>query len=288
MDRQEAGVGVFFKQAMDRMKSRCGLAALAVVLLLPGFAFCWPFGGESKTKEKEVSTLSVDASDVFVRLAGERSRRASELEMLARLSTEKKTELAGIDEQLRNRYGMDPGQVYTLDATNRAIQLVVSKPPAQAGGKPTQEKIPHRVFPDDKSCDEFFNVVVAKRLTVRQIEVFDELLREKNMELSRVKDALKQRFKIDPERNYRYDAKTRKVFEVIPPKAEKPAPAPAAPKQKLFGKETSLQQAVSKTGSGGLPTAQDVRAPFEKTVKAKAPPVAANNEKASAPAPAKK
>ena len=285
MDRQEAGVGVFFKQAMDRMKSRCGLAALAVVLLLPGFAFCWPFGGESKTKEKEVSTLSVDASDVFVRLAGERSRRASELEMLARLSTEKKTELAGIDEQLRNRYGMDPGQVYTLDATNRAIQLVVSKPPAQAGGKPTQEKIPHRVFPDDKSCDEFFNVVVAKRLTVRQIEVFDELLREKNMELSRVKDALKQRFKIDPERNYRYDAKTRKVFEVIPPKADAPVAAPKdAVRQSARSAEPS-RPAVAKQVVGGLPTANDVRAPFEK---AKAPSGVAKDVKAAAPAAVKK
>lgn len=285
MDRQEAGVGVFFKQAMDRMKSRCGLAALAVVLLLPGFAFCWPFGGESKTKEKEVSTLSVDASDVFVRLAGERSRRASELEMLARLSTEKKTELAGIDEQLRNRYGMDPGQVYTLDATNRAIQLVVSKPPAQAGGKPTQEKIPHRVFPDDKSCDEFFNVVVAKRLTVRQIEVFDELLREKNMELSRVKDALKQRFKIDPERNYRYDAKTRKVFEVIPPKADAPVAAPKdAVRQSARSAEPS-RPAVAKQVVGGLPTANDVRAPFEKD---KAPSGAAKDVKTPASTTVKK
>lgn len=285
MDRQEAGVGVFFKQAMDRMKSRCGLAGLAILLLLPGFAFCWPFGGDPKAKEKEVSTLPADASDVFVRLAGERSLRTSELEVLARLSTEKKAELAGINEQLRNRYGMDPGQVYTLDATNRAIQLVVSKPPAQAGGKPTQEKIPHRVFPDDKSCDEFFNVVIAKRMTIRQIEVFDELVREKTLELSRVKDALKQRFKIDPERNYRYDAKARKLFEVLPPKGDAPVAAPKDVVRQPARSAEPSRPAAPQRVAGGLPTANDVRAPFEK---AKAPSGVAKDVKAAAPAAVKK
>lgn len=285
MDRQQAGIGGCIGQTGKHSQLRYRQAGLAIVLLLPGFAGCWPFGDDSKAKEKEVSTLSVDASDVFVRLAGERSRRTSELEVIARLSTEKKTELAGIDEQLRNRYGMDPGQVYMLDATNRAIQLVVSKPPAQAGGKPTQEKIPHRVFPDDKSCDEFFNVVLAKRMTVRQIEVFDELVREKTMEMSRVKDALKQRFQIDPERNYRYDAKTRKVYEVLPPKAEKPAPAPTTPRKKLFSSEKPPRPTVAKTGVGGLPTAQDVRAPFEK---GKTPVTGAKGVKSPASSAAKK
>lgn len=285
MDKRKAGICGCVKLAVGHSKIRHGLMGLAIVLLLPGFACCWPFGGQSKSKEKEVSTLSVDASDVFVRLAGERSLRSSELEVLARLSAEKKAELAGIDEQLRNRYGMDAGQVYTLDATNRTIQLVVSKPPAQAGGKPTQEKIPHRVFPDDKSCDAFFNVVLAKRMTVRQIEVFNELVREKSLEMSRIKDVLKQRFKIDPERNYRYDAKTRKVYEVLPPKAEKPAPAPTTPRKKLFSSEKPPRPTVAKTGVGGLPTAQDVRAPFEKTqvpsgaAKAVKPPAASAAKK---------
>ena len=274
------------KQGRFKHRVSIGMGLVVVLLLVAASACAWPFGGgESKPKEKEVSTLPADASDVFVRLAGERTKRISEIEIVKRLSVEKKAELAGIDEQLRNRYGMDPGQVYTLDATNRTIQLVVSKPATKPGEKPTQELVPHRVFSDEASCDEFFTVVLAKRMTVRQIEVFDELLREKNLELSRVKDALKQRFKIDPERNYRYDAKARKLFEVLPPKVDAPVAAPKAVVRQPARPAEPSRPAVPQRVADGLPTANDVRAPFEK---AKAPSGVAKDVKAAAPITVKK
>jgi hypothetical protein len=214
-------------------------------------AVAWPFGNKNSGKgdgEREFRALASAETNVFVTLAAQREQRTVELALFGRLVREKRAELALFDASLQRKYGMDPKKVYTFNPTNRTISLVVTKTPEKGkDGKapvPVVEQLPHRVFPDEVACDKFMEVVVAKRMTVRQIEVLDELAREKTIELSKVASALQERFGISPSGNYRYDAKTRKIFEKVVP------------------------------ASGRMPTPQEVRAPFEKPKAAAALPAA--------------
>ena len=191
----------------------------------------WPFSSSKEAKEREVCVLSPMATNAFVQLATARSNGNTELLVLDRLSREKKAELASFDETLKISYGMDPRRVYTFDSTNRTINLVESQTLDKNGKIAPAKKTAHRVFPDDATCDEFIRVVVAKQMTLRHLEVFNELVREKTLEVARVNEALKQRYKIDPSRKYRFEAKSRKLFEVVPPNGSKPTTSPVGAKK---------------------------------------------------------
>lgn len=260
---------VYFKKLITRnshMTTNSTIRkAILVFLMSAPFAGAWFFRTEDRPQEREVCALTPMSTNAFIRLAGERVNRTSELDIFGRLAAEKKAELAGLDVKLQSEYGMDPSQVYSFDVTNRTINLVVSGEAVKGSEAPNSRHLPHRVFADDAVCGKFVNVLIAKRLTVRQLEVLGELAREKTVELSRVNNELKERFGIDPAGNYRFDAKTRKVYEIVPLGGPKARAKSVDKKQPGVQSQNTRQPQTKETvkADSGLPSAAEVRAPFD-------------------------
>lgn len=228
-----------------RWSKICWMGMFLSVGAMPLLA--WPFGSSSKgdapgRREREVKSpepkhaervvkvLTPAEAERLVRLNQMRRERQDELTILGRLSGEKQSELESFNVKLSKEYGIDDQRVYTYDATNRTVYLLLPSEgqPAAAGGTVAAKggvqtnavavaaaarRLPHRVFPTAEESQAFAQLVVAKKLTQQQLDVFATVEREKRLELAQVQGLLKKELGIDPQRNYRFEEETRKLYE---------------------------------------------------------------------------
>ena len=206
----------FFQTCMKSLLPKRFLYCLLLSICLAGAphgAFASWFGRDSsKPTEKAVAVLSPWRVEKFKKAVAYRTQRSEEIIVLQRLVDEKKEELASLNKTLIAEYEIDPSLNYAYDAATLTIQKVEA-----AAGSETPIKIPHRKLADEDAGKAFVRIVVARQLTIQQIDTFQTVLGEKQLEYRRAEDVLKTTFGIQPDRNYRFDEEKRTIFEVVPP-----------------------------------------------------------------------
>lgn len=163
-----------------------------------------------------------EAEQALVQLAESRRLREEELRVLARLYVEKQEELKRMNQQLQQRFGIAPDENYQYDAEERTLHKLTAKPDmeelARNGATDPEAlfvKSSHHTFEGRDDELVFVRLVTAKKITGSQLQVIQLLVKEKNMELSKVLGLLKDQFSISPDKHYEYDAEAQTLFEVV-------------------------------------------------------------------------
>ena len=161
-------------------------------------------------------------AQILVQLAESRSFREEEIRVIARLFKEKEAELERMDQRLLERFGVTAEGNYQYDRDSRTLFELTEKQgvdqTAASGAVSADElfdKHTHRTFIEDQEEIEFVRLASAKKITASELQVLALLSKEKQIELTRVQDSLRERFSVSPEKHYEYDADTRTLFEIV-------------------------------------------------------------------------
>jgi hypothetical protein len=199
------------------MKSLCSRKAVTLFLLTATLCLCadaWPFGGGGKPQEKVVAKLDKAKGADFKRAVALRQMRSEELRVLLRLVEEKKGELAGFDAELKAMCAMSDDATYSYNSTNRTLYLI-STNAAHGATADLPALLPHHTFPNEEEAEEFLRTLGAKQITLRQIETFREVIREKQSEYRITDKYLADKYGIKPDQKYRFDDKTGELLETV-------------------------------------------------------------------------
>lgn len=166
-------------------------------------------------------------AQILVQLAESRSFREEELRVIARLFKEKEAELERMNQRLLERFGVTAEGNYQYDRDSRTLFELTAKEDideSTASGAVSADELfdkhAHRTFIEDQEETEFVRLASAKKITASELQVLSLLLKEKQIELTRVQDSLRDRFSVSPEKHYEYDADTRTLFEIVRAGAE--------------------------------------------------------------------
>ena len=191
----------------------------AVFLLAATVCVCaeaWPFGGGDKPREKVVAKLDKNKAADFQKAVSLRQMRSEEIRVLTRLVYEKTGEVEGFDKDLKAMCAMSDDASYSYNPTNRTLYLV-STNAVHGATADTPAMVPHHAFANEEEAASFLRILGAKQVTLRQIETFREVIREKRTEYSLTDKYLAEKYGIKPDRNYRFDDKTGEIFDLTPP-----------------------------------------------------------------------
>lgn len=200
------------------MKTLLPWRGVLLFLLAATMCLCadaWPFGGGGKPQEKVVAKLDKAKGADFQRAVALRQMRSEELRVLSRLVEEKRGELADFDAELKSKCAMSDDATYTYNSTNRTLYLI-STNAAHGATADVPALLPHHAFANEEEADEFLRTLGAKQITLRQIETFREVIREKQSEYRLADKYLADKYGIKPDRKYRFDDKTGELFETVP------------------------------------------------------------------------
>lgn len=92
-------------------------------------------------------------------------------------------------------------------------------PPAEAAS-PQHARRAHFRMPDQEAVDTLVQLADSRRMREEEIRVLARLLREKEGELVRMNDRLRDRFGIAADANYQYDNETKGLFLLVPKSGE--------------------------------------------------------------------
>ena len=189
---------------------RAALFLLAATVCLQACA--WPFGGGGKPQERVVAKLDEARGADFQKAVLLRQMRGEELRVLSRLVEEKSAELSGFDAELRKMCAMSDDAAYSYNPTNRTLYLISTNSVHGATAE-SPALLPHHAFTTEEEADEFIRTLGAKQITLRQLETFREVIREKQSEYRLTDKYLSDKYGIKPDRKYRFDEKTGELFE---------------------------------------------------------------------------
>ena len=200
------------------MKTLLPWRGVLLFLLAATMCLCadaWPFGGGGKPQEKVVAKLDKAKGADCQRAVALRQMRSEELRVLSRLVEEKTGELAGFDAELKDLCAMSDDATYSYNPTHRTLYLI-STNAAHGATADLPALLPHHAFANEKEADEFLRTLGAKQITLRQIETFREVIREKQSEYRLTDKYLADNYGIKSDRKYRFDDKTGELFETVP------------------------------------------------------------------------
>ena len=201
------------------MERRAITRKTAALFLLVGTVclqtYAWPFGGNDKPRERVVAKLDKARSADFQRAVGLRQMRSEEIRVLTRLVGEKTKEASDFDAELKAMCAMSADAAYSYNPTNRTLYLVSTNAMHGATAE-SPALLPHHAFATEEEADEFLRTLGAKQITLRQIETFREVIREKQTEYRLTDKYLADKYGIKPDRKYRFDEKTGELFETLP------------------------------------------------------------------------
>lgn len=137
--------------------------------------------------------------------------------VLEQLVTEKQAELAEFNNRQEREFSMKANALYEYDAASRTIYSLASQ-------DPSSRKL-HLQLVNDTQAARFAALNAGKQLVLDGLRVLNLLIAEKRVEIGGVDEQLKSRFSIRTDRNYQYEPKTMRLYELpIPP----PQPGPPA------------------------------------------------------------
>lgn len=165
-------------------------------------------------------------------LLGARKRILEDMVVLRRLVAEKKGELDQFRRGLVGLFGFRPDGSYDYDPATRTLYEVT-----RSASNAPPEKTKMKELRSDEEARQLLRLLAGQRVALEEVRVFEAVAREKAAELERVERVLSGRFSMVRGRNYEYDPKTMRLFDVTPAPSNAPpalqaqAPRPKAPAQ---------------------------------------------------------
>jgi hypothetical protein len=223
---------------------------LAAALLVPSPGRAFLFGSKDKETEKGAAPGGV-TTRYHLKIPDKATERellnlfqwkntvAAQIQVLRQLGEEKLKEEAQVERQLLGQFSIKPNINYTYDAATKTIyELVptevgasVTKKDAAAKSQGAYEKRKHLELQRDEQVKLYAQLAAGKQLVTEELRVFQFVLQEKQAELERVNAQLNDKFSISRDRQYDYDSKTMRLYEIIPPPHKETAPPPTASPQ---------------------------------------------------------
>jgi hypothetical protein len=224
------------------VKESIRLVLLGLVML-PLVGQAWPWSDEEKTNEQPDPATNVTrryhllvpdkaSEKELMQLFSAKRVLGEELRVLGMLTEEKRREMAKFDNELRKTFGVTDKGNYRFDPKTKTIYEQVPK----AGGTSTTtnttdaanpegalettmvfEQRVHMQLKDDAQVKLFAGMAAGKRLTVEELQVFNRVLKEKQVEMDRLDKTLKDKYSVSRDRNYWYDTKTMRLYEIVTP-----------------------------------------------------------------------
>jgi hypothetical protein len=88
--------------------------------------------------------------------------------------------------------------------------------------QPSKKRSLHMKLKNAEQARRFLGLNGSKRLTGRQIQVFQATMREQQNKLKKLNDLLATKFSLKSGRFYDYDEKAMKLYEITPPSQQSP------------------------------------------------------------------
>jgi hypothetical protein len=196
-------------------KNRVRVLVLCAVMiaLLAGSGragwFGWGDDGSTKRLHRELSDKA--AGQELSQLLGMKQILTKERQVLLVLTEEKKQELVDVDAEITRSFGLRPDRNYRYDEKARTI--------FEEAGK--ERHVVKKLGSLSESI-KFASLAGAKQRVQDDLMVLTRMAKEKEQAVSRINGVLQTKFAMSRDRNYWYDAKTMKIYEVIPPAPRKP------------------------------------------------------------------
>lgn len=175
--------------------------------------------GKARTPAVHRTLKSKAEADEFVKLAVLRQRLTQDLQVLSRVTNEKKAEVDALEQVLGKEFGIDPKKVYQYEAKSRNLFEVKKAEPPAAGTVSTNQVATQRVLLRTiKEGDEekrFLGLSTRKEITGAEQRSMRLVTEEKKKKLVDVLVALQQKYGIDGKKNYTYDAASMTIREVV-------------------------------------------------------------------------
>lgn len=139
-----------------------------------------------------------------------------ERRVLMMLLDEKRRDITTLEGELEKNFGMKRDRNYRYDAKSMAIYELSDKSPGSTNA-PTQasgERVVKKLGAESDS-KKFASLAAAKQVTHEDIIVLNRLAREKMTALARVENSLMEKFSMSRDRNYWYDPKAMRLYELV-------------------------------------------------------------------------
>ena len=172
-----------------------------------------------------------DAEKEFLQLVKGKNTTLSDVATIERLIKEKQAEIADFESALAKSFDIDPNRRYTYDRRTMIIYELkdaeTNAPPpvtTNADGRVTPEagmsfrttRQLHKQLGGKEEAADFIRLTSSKRLSGQEIDTLSLLMREKQIELAKYDEALLTDFAISRDFMYRYDSKSRTLYQLIP------------------------------------------------------------------------
>lgn len=172
--------------------------------------------GTNSVKRFHLAISDKNAEKELLQLFAVKRIVAEERQVLLLLIDEKRRDLDTLDRDLSKNFGIRRDHRYKYDATTMTI-TEVQDPSTNA----TNSMIsPPKTLKSEKEARQFASLAAAKQTTFDDLTVLSRLVREKEVALGRVDGSLKEKFSMSRDRNYWYDPKSMRLYEVITPSSK--------------------------------------------------------------------
>lgn len=172
--------------------------------------------GTNTVKRLHLAISDKDAEKDLLQLFAVKRILAEERHVILLLVDEKRRDLDNLDRELLKTFGIQRDHRYQYDAKSMTITEFMD----QSTNAAKTAKTPPRTLKSEKEARQFASLAAAKQTTFEDLTVLSRLAREKEVALNRVDTSLKDKFSMSRDRNYWYDPKTMRLYEVIAPSSK--------------------------------------------------------------------
>lgn len=172
--------------------------------------------GTNGVKRLHLAISDKDAEKELLQLFAVKRILAEERQVILLLIDEKRRDLDTLDRDLSKAFGIQRDHRYQYDAKTQTITEVM-EPSTNATKAATGLR---KTLKSEQEARQFASMAAAKQTTFEDLTVLSRLVREKEVAQGRVDGALKDKFSMSRDRNYWYDPKAMRLYEVITPSSK--------------------------------------------------------------------
>jgi hypothetical protein len=182
-------------------------------------------GGEAgSTRRYHLHVPDKNTEQELLRLFSWKRTVTVQLQVLQQLASEKQQELATFSKGLKDKFSIEPDRNYDYDSQARTLYEMVPRAAGATNQAGSFDRKTHLELKGEDQVRQYIQLASGRKLAFEEMRVFQAVLVEKQAEMNRVDQTLSEKFSVSRERNYEYDPKTRRLYELVAPE-KKSAPA---------------------------------------------------------------
>jgi len=199
------------------MRKQSMVIVLAGVLLVSTSTLAfWPFSKKKTDAAKEdvrrryhLLVPDKTAERQLLELFAKKRLIMQQIQVLEQLKEEKRRELQEFNRKLLREFSMEPSGRYEFDPADQTIYVLSG-----------DERKLHLRITNDQQLLRFSGLYTGQRLVADEIRVFQLVQQEKASETAELDRQLEDQFSIQSDRNYQYEFKTMRLYEVVEPETK--------------------------------------------------------------------